>query len=297
MENLKPNDWLMQFAKNKYSQFGEDGIIEKIFEIMSQAPSGEAKGDKWCVDIGAWDGKKISNTYNLMTNYGWSGVLVEADEKKFPELQETYKDNKKAICKCRWVNFEGPDSLDNIFKETPLPKNFDFLSLDIDGNDYHAWEAMTKYQPKVALVEFNRSIPADIDFVQPRDMKVNQGSSILAIYRLGKKKGYELVAATDPNAFFVKKELFPLFNMQPIEEKDLVKFIPEKNLFKLFQLFDGTIISVGCDVLDLFQAKLNFNNASPVPKIFRMFPPAMNPVKFFLFRVWRKLYNTLIKKS
>ena len=283
MENLKPNDWLMQFAKDKYSQFGEDGIIEKIFEII--------KGDNWCVDIGAWDGKRISNTYNLMQNYGWSGVLVEADEKKFPELQETYKDNTKAICKCRWVNFEGPNKLDAILSETPIPKNFDFFSLDIDGNDYHAWEAMTKYQPKVALIEFNRNIPADTDFVQPRDMKVNQGSSILAVYRLAKKKGYELVAATDPNAFFVKKELFPLFNMQSIEEKDLVKFIPERNLFKLYQLFDGTIVSVGNNTLAEYNVTLNWQKASPLPFFFRKFPPAMNPLQSFLFRAWRKYFK------
>lgn len=288
-EILKPNNWLIQFAKDKYSQFGEDGILEKIFEVI--------KGDKWCVDIGAWDGKKISNTYNLMENCGWSGIFIEADSKKFPDLQKTYKDNKKAICKCRWVNFEGPDKLDTILGETPIPKNFDFFCLDIDGNDYHAWTEMNEYQPKVALIEFNKSIPADIDFVQPRDMKINQGSSILSIYRLGKKKGYELVAATDSNAFFVKKELFPLFNMQQIDEKDLAKFIPEKNLFKLYQLFDGTIISVGYNILDTFQVRLNFNNASPVPRIFRMYPPAMNSVKFFLFRAWRKFYNKLNKLS
>lgn len=284
---LKPNDWLMQFAKDKYSQFGEDGIIEKIFEVI--------KGDKWCVDIGAWDGKKISNTYNLMVNYDWNGVLVEADPKKFPDLQKTYENNKKAICKCRWVNFEGPDKLDAILSETPIPKNFDFFCLDIDGNDYHAWQEMEKYQPKVALIEFNRSMPADIDFIQPRDMKVNQGSSILAVYRLGKKKGYEFIAATDSNAFFVKKELFSLFNMQSIKEEDLAKFIPEKNLFKLYQLFDGTIVSVGYNILDTFQVKLNFNNSSPVPKIFRMYPPAMSPVKSFLFRAWRKFYNKFNK--
>jgi len=309
MENLKPNNWLMKFARDKYSQFGEDGIIEKIFEIIHPVKSAQdsvsissgqfdrPKKDNWCVDIGAWDGKRISNSYNLMQNYDWSGVLVEADPKKFLELQETYKDNKKAICKCRLVNFEGPNKLDNILSETPIPKDFDFFSLDIDGNDYHVWEAMVKYQPKIALIEFNKNIQADIDFVQPRDMKVNQGSSILAMYRLAKKKGYEMVAATDANAFFVKKEIFPLLNMQMIGEKDLVRFIPERNLFKLYQLFDGTIVSVGYDILDTYQVKLNFNNASPVPKIFRMYPPAMNPVKYFLFRAWRKFYNTLTKKS
>ncbi len=280
----------MSFAKDKYSQFGEDGIIEKIFETIGE-------GSKWCVDIGAWDGKKISNTYNLMEHKGWNGVLVEADAKKFPDLQKTYENNKKAICLCRWVNFEGPDSLDNIFKETPLPKDFDFLSLDIDGNDYHAWKAMKDYAPKVAVIEFNRNIPADIHFIQPKDMKVNQGSSILAIYRLGKEKGYELVAATDPNAFFVKKEYFHLFNMAPIEEKDLGKFIPEKNLFKIYQLFDGTIVSVGNDKLDEFNVKLDFNKASNVPLPFKMFPPAMGPVRSFLFRAWRKYYNKLTNKT
>lgn len=283
---MKENNWLMPFAKNIYSQFGEDGITEKIFEIIGE-------GSKWCVDIGAWDGKKISNTYNLMNRCGWSGVFVEADFKKFPDLLKTYEKSKKATCLNRRVDFKGQDSLDSILKETSVPKNFDFFSLDIDGNDYHAWDAMRKYSPRVALIEFNRNIHHDIDFIQPRDMKINQGSSLLAIYRLGKKKGYELVAATDPNAFFVKKEYFSLFNMNPIEEKDLEKFIPKRNLIKLYQLFDGTIVSAGNDVLAEFNVKLNFGKASPLPRFFKMFPPAMGPIRSFLFRAWRKFYNKI----
>jgi hypothetical protein len=36
---------------------------------------------------------------------------------------------------------------------------FDFLSIDIDGNDYHAWHAIKNYQPKILMIEFNPTIP------------------------------------------------------------------------------------------------------------------------------------------
>ena len=45
------------------------------------------------------------------------------------------------------------------------------------------------------MVEFNPTIPADVEFVQPRDIKINQGSSLLSLTKLGQEKGYELVAA------------------------------------------------------------------------------------------------------
>ena len=56
------------------------------------------------------------------------------------------------------------------------------------------------------MVEFNPTIPADVEFVQPRDIKINQGS-LLSLTKLGQEKGYELVAALDLNAFFVKRVL------------------------------------------------------------------------------------------
>ena len=36
--------------RNIFSQFGEDGAIEKIFQILGE-------GDQWCVEFGAWDGR------------------------------------------------------------------------------------------------------------------------------------------------------------------------------------------------------------------------------------------------
>ena len=54
------NQFLLNYRKNVTSQFGEDGIIEKIFEIIPEQ-------NHWCVECGAGDGKALSNSFNLIT--------------------------------------------------------------------------------------------------------------------------------------------------------------------------------------------------------------------------------------
>ena len=103
----KENDWLLSYMRNVTSQAGEDGIIEKIFEIIKE-------NDKWCVEFGAWDGKKSSNTWNLITNKGWFGVLLECDSERYKQLLMTYKDNPKVTCINNFVEFEGLYCIDNI---------------------------------------------------------------------------------------------------------------------------------------------------------------------------------------
>ncbi len=80
-----------------------------------------------------------------------------------------------------------------------------------------------------------------IRFVQPADMSVHQGSSLLSIVDLAKSKGYELICTTRQNGFFVKRELFHHFG---ITDNSLDELNPEcKNVSpELFQLFDGTIV-------------------------------------------------------
>ena len=55
--------------------------------------------------------------------------------------------------------------------------------------------------------------PNEVSFVQPADPKISQGSSLLALVELGKEKGYELVCVEGVNAFFVKSQYFPLFEI------------------------------------------------------------------------------------
>ena len=70
---------LLEFASNTYSQTGEDGVLGKILETLPER-------DLWCVEFGAWDGRHLSNTCNLIENRGYSAVLIEADAKRFRDL-------------------------------------------------------------------------------------------------------------------------------------------------------------------------------------------------------------------
>lgn len=226
-------NYLNQYAYNTYSQFGEDGIIEKIFEIIPTSHS------PWCVEFGAWDGKFLSNTYELISNKNWNGVLIEGNTAKFPDLQQTFKGNQQVNLINKYVAFEGKNTLDNLLKETAIPTEFDLLSIDIDGNDYHIWESFVSFHPKLVVIEFNPSIPSDIEFVQEKNMQVNHGNSLLSLIKLGKRKGYELIATTYCNGFFIQKKYFELFQL---EDNSIDKLWKITQSPRIFQLYDGTLV-------------------------------------------------------
>ncbi|MFN0193375.1 MAG: hypothetical protein ACKVP5_15615 [Aestuariivirga sp.] len=194
---------LMRRQANVFSQSGEDGIIEAIFEHIGTR-------NKWCVEFGAWDGVHLSNTCNLIKNHDWFAVQIEGDTKKFQTLVKNFEGNSRVRQIEAMVGFtKGVDSLDDILSRTDIPSDFDLLSVDIDGNDWHIWDSLKDYHPRVVVIEHNGSVPNDVIFVQDRDMSVNEGCSLAALIRLGKEKGYEFCAVTTPNAFFVAKEEFP----------------------------------------------------------------------------------------
>lgn len=195
------NNWLSDYKRKYASQRGEDGILEKIFEVL-----GTSQG--WYVDVGA-QGLDHSNTYNLFKK-GWSGILIDADETCFQDLLKTYQ-GSKAFCMHERVEPTGEKSLDNLLAKTRLPAGFDLLDIDIDGNDYYVWESLIKYIPTVVLIEFNPIIKLD-DYRQP--VNGQGGSSLSVLTKLGKTKGYELVATTTINAFFVKRNLFDKFKIK-----------------------------------------------------------------------------------
>src|SRR5262249_37731492 len=153
--------------------------------------------------FGAWDGQHLSNTCALIDDAGYQGVLIEADPDKFRDLQKRQAVQPRIHAVQRFVEFEGRNTLDAILAETPIPPKFDVLSIDIDGNDYHIWDSLQVYRPKLVVIEHNPTIPNEVDFVQARDMRVQQGSSLTAMARLANSKGYRLVHATTCNGIFV----------------------------------------------------------------------------------------------
>src|SRR3989338_1092974 len=287
-------DYLSGYRKQVTSQFGEDGVIEKIFEIMENADRPEGHGlafhsqsHKWCVEFGAGDGKTFSNIWNLIVSKGWSAVAIEANKKLYKRLIRTYRDNNKVICINKIMNFAGDNTLDGVLSETPIPKDFDLLCVDVDGNDYHIWNSLKRYTPKVVMIEFNPTIPADVEFVQHRDMKISQGSSLLSLTKLGLEKGYELAAALDVNAFFVKQKDYPLFKMKD-NSPALVRKI-NKYETRLFQLYDGTLVLAGNKTFLWRGEEINQDKIQVLPKSLRRYPARIS----FL----RKIFNYLASQK
>ena len=146
---------LNNFKKKIYSQNGEDGIIEEILNRFGKDI------DQTCCEFGAWDGIYLSNVYNLVQNKGYKALYIEPDKKKFYKLKNNFE-GKNVITLNKYVSFEGKDKLDEILLENNFNTNFDLLSIDIDGNDYHIFNSLEKFKPKIILIEFNPRINQSI---------------------------------------------------------------------------------------------------------------------------------------
>lgn len=256
------------------------------------------------MEIGAWDGKHLSNTYNLLYNQSsWDGILIEANTQRVAEMKTLYQDKvklyedsreqylshvssaiprqsvKRIECVEALVAFEGGNSLANLLSRYNAPINFDFLSIDVDGNDYHIWASLSsnhcdlcdpmtrpclhQYRPSVVCIEFNPTIPNDIVFVQERNMRIQQGksswqlisvhyiafihsigSSLRALVNLGNQMKYTFIVATTFNAFFVRDELVQYlpqeFSETLRDSEDYIDRLHAASMSTMmFQTYDG----------------------------------------------------------
>ena len=205
-KKLYSNIFYHKYAKDIYSQNGEDGIIEELLNRL-HITSG------WVCEFGAWDGIHLSNTFNLIKNKNFSAVLIEGDSDKFKDLLSTQKMYPTIIAINKYVdyNITSNDTLDKILQETEIPSDFDILSIDIDSYDYHVWESVKLYNPKIVIIEIESSIsPSETShFHNP---PLYQGTSFLPTYKLGIEKGYTFVLHTG-NMFFVRNDLYNQLNI------------------------------------------------------------------------------------
>lgn len=230
--------WLQEHRRNVRSQSGEDGLFEKIFEIIGP-------GERFVVDFGAGDGENLSNSYNLVRNHDWSAVLIEPEPSRYAKLKRAYSFNRRVHAINDIVGFDEGDRLDAHLATATLsvPERFDLLSIDVDGCDVHIWRDIKGYRPRVVCIEFNHFAPLDVYMVQPRDLSLNIGSSLLATAEIGRELGYELVATTDMNAIFVDRDLFPAFKISD-NSVEAMHFLGRRET-KIVHSYDGTLFLAG----------------------------------------------------
>jgi hypothetical protein len=269
--------WLLEYRSDVFSQKGEDGVVAKILQILPER-------DRWCVEFGAWDGKHLSNTRALIENQDYSAVLIEGSKERFRSLQSSCT-GKRVYPVNAFVGFSAENGLDRILETIPIPVDFDFLSIDIDGNDFHAWNAVSKFTPKVVCIEFNPTIHTDVEFVQPADPSVNQGSSLSSIVRLGKDKGYELVSVLPFNAIFVREQYFHLFDISDNSPSTLRQDV--SYVAHIFSGFDGRVILSGGTLMPWHRVRMREESVQQLPRVLQSFPGNYSLLQRLIFKVYR----------
>ena len=137
---------------------------------------------------------------------GFNGLLMDGSERPY----DNYINDKKYDVK---IEFITSSNINELFKKYDVPNDFDFLSIDIDGQDFHVWNKLINYSPRVVSIEMNYHIAAGIDKVMYLDDNwiwdggPMSGSSVTALKKLGNKKGYSLVATCMSDAIFVRNDL------------------------------------------------------------------------------------------
>lgn len=271
---------LKGFERNIYSQFGEDGVLEEIFHRIGKSPRPAA------IEFGAWDGKHLSNTYNLLRQGQFDGLLIEPNPRKFRELKDNFKHLPKVSLDQGFVEVQGARSLDSIVasKVPSMLEHLDVLSIDVDGLDYHLWRATEKLSPRVVVIEYNPTIHNDVDWVQ-ECRPVCQGASAKALVRLGRDKGYELAHVTLTNLIFVRGDLFPALG---IKDNSLSVLRQHQELVTYFFYgYDGTVFTAGHSEMFWHRIVFRSKDFQLLPLWLRRFPDH--------YRRWHKWAFDLLK--
>lgn len=189
---------LRRYERRVHSQNGEDGIIAEI--LRRTGTRGLA------VEIGAHC--DYGNCYHL-AEQGHPVLFIEREPDRLNRLAQRVH-GPDVTFKREHIQIENADRV--------VPANTAILSIDIDGNDYWIWQALS-CTPDVVIIEFNLIHPPPAQKVVPYDPDFCWdgtdfcGASLSALVELGKSKGYVLVAtdSVQCNAYFVRKEFAERF--------------------------------------------------------------------------------------
>lgn len=194
---------LLRYGYKIFSQSDEDGIINEIFKRIDVT-------SRTFFEFGVGDGSE-NNTVNLLLS-GWRGCWIECNESNVKKIKQNLLDFSEQLTLLD--SFVTVSNINSLFEQAGLPGEIDFLSIDIDSNDYWIWEAID-FTPRVVCIEYNATLRPPHSLAIKYDPNFQwqgtsyMGASLKALERLGTKKGYLLVGCnfTGNNAFFVRNDL------------------------------------------------------------------------------------------
>jgi len=233
-----------------HSQWGEDGILEWLIQRL---PISSAR----FVEFGVEDYRE-ANTRFLLMNRDWKGLVLDGSAQNMQQVRAEdiyWRHDLTAV-----TAFITRDNINKLITDNGYSGHLGLLSIDIDGNDYWVWESLDSVNADIVVCEYNAvfgdlqaiSIPYDQRFSRTDAHSSNLyfGASIAALCFLARRKGYDLIGTNRAgcNAFFVRKDLFPLIDATVLDKS------PRPSRARESRDTAGTLTFVsGLDRLNLIQ--------------------------------------------
>lgn len=219
-------NYYAKYAKNIYTQNGDDGIIEKLLEDLKIT-------DGVVVEFGAWDGVYLSNVFRLWRYKNFNALLIEGDSQKAQEIAEITKTFNNVECVNAFVspNKEYPQCLNNLLKRSRFNitnDNLSLISIDVDSCDYYIFDSLTEFSPKIVIIE-TRTF--DCEDIYLEHATFDAGCSIKSVTDLAEKKGYKLVCHNG-NAYFVRKDLTHMLPNEDFSFEKLYSSASDVNIWQ-----------------------------------------------------------------
>ena len=249
IKNLKDCDLdnLDNLAFSIYSQFNEDGIIQFLINNLDIK-------NKEFIEIGV-ENFEEANTRFLLQNNCWRGLIIDSSKANINFIKkQNYYWRYELEAEDAFVTKEN---VNKIIKKYDFKQNIGLLSIDIDGNDYWVWDAISSINPDVLIIEYNSlfgsekslTLKYDQNFVRPNRgiYRCLYGASLKALTNLSETKGYSLIAVNSNgnNAFYVRNELLN----EKIYKRNVSKCF-KKNTFKEYIDTNGEIKNLNSDDLN-----------------------------------------------
>ena len=183
-----------------------------------------------------------------------TGLFIEGNKDRVNEGRCFYKEQPETwVCPPTFENsFITKENVNELIQKHDISGEIDFLSIDIDGNDYWVWEALDVVRPRVVLIESNCTfgtksvtIPYDEKFRQSTDKPGFHGASISALHKLGKRKGYKLIGSSRNgiNLFFILEEEVKDF-FREVSPREIFRDVGYRKLEQYFNRYADQLVDI-----------------------------------------------------
>jgi hypothetical protein len=209
---LRAGATLADFEFKVFSQWGEDGIIQRLVREVPIA-------HRTFVEFGVEDFSE-ANCRFLMHKDNWRGLVIDGSDANIARLRRRpwfWQHDLQAR-----PAFITPDNIDSLIGDAGFDRDLGLLSVDIDGMDYWVLSAIRAVRPRLLIVEYNSvfgperaiSVPRADDFFRTSAHPSNlyYGASLAAFEHWAQANDYGLVGTNSAgcNAFFVRNDVRPV---------------------------------------------------------------------------------------